>query len=149
MPFDRDVVLTEQVRAPPQQVRAFYADLVNMSTVHPLLVSVRELSRTPTSDGYERTYRVTDRIPLGPFTLRTTYRVRMVVPAAGDLSAEARQFPRVRLRTVVTFTPVDSGTQVAERISIEAPPILAPLIARKALAAHREMLAGIRRRFGG
>ncbi|MEO3759489.1 SRPBCC family protein [Mycobacterium sp. B14F4] len=142
-------MLTEHVPAPPQDVRAFYADLVNMSVVHPLIASVRSLRRTATSDGYVQCYRVTDRIPFGPFALRTVYRVRMVVPASGDVTAEARQFPRVRLHTVVSFTPAESGTQVAERISIQAPPILAPLTARKALAAHREMLAGIRRRFGG
>jgi ligand-binding SRPBCC domain-containing protein len=142
-------VLTEEVPAPPEHVRAFYTDLDNIGSVHPLVVSVRNVHRSPTADGYQQTYRVTDRIPLGPFTLRTTYRARVTVPAAGDVTAEAHQFPRVRLHTVVTFAPTTFGTRITERLAIEAPRPLAAITTRKAVAAHREMLAGIRRRFGG
>ena len=65
----------------------------------------------------------------------------------GDVSSEARQFPRVRLSSTVAFEPAASGTRVVERIRIEAPWPLASVTARKAVEAHTEMLAGIRRRF--
>ena len=141
--------LAEQVPAPPDDVRAFYTALENIKTVHPLVVSVSCTGRTQTTDGYRQTYRVTDRIPLGPFTLRTSYTACLTVPTVGDVIAEARQFPRVRLTTVVAFEPVGNGTRITERITIQAPRPLAAVTTREAVQAHVEMLAGIRRRFGG
>lgn len=74
---------------------------------------------------------------------------RVAVRVTGDVTAEARQFPGVRLHTIVSFESTESGTRLTERITIEAPRPLAAFTAREAVAAHREMLAGIRRRFEG
>ncbi len=139
--------LREDVAAPPDDVRRFYADLDNIKLVHPLVVSVRTLDRTEISDGYVQTYRVSDRIPLGPLRLRTSYVARLQVPVAGDVSTDARQFPRVRLRGSVAFEPTPTGTRIVERMQIEAPWPLASVTIRKAVEAHTEMLAGIRRAF--
>jgi Polyketide cyclase / dehydrase and lipid transport len=139
--------LTEEVPAPPAEVRTFYTDLDNLRIVHPLVVSVRAMTRTETADGYRRTYRVRDRIPLGRFSLPISYVARLHVPEAGDVIAEARQFPRVRLRSTVTFEPVEAGTRVIERMQIEAPRPLAAVTTREAVKAHIAMLAAIRRRF--
>lgn len=139
--------LTEEVPAPPGAVRDFYVDLDNLKFVHPLIVSVEMLSRNETPQGYEQRYRVVDRIPLGPFTIRTAYRARVRVPAAGDVLTEADQSPGVRLRGTVSFDPVGDGTRVTERIRITAPRLLAPLTAREAVKAHIAMLAGIRSHF--
>jgi hypothetical protein len=139
--------LTEEVPAPPDQVRDFYVDLDNIKLVHPLIVSVEPTSRTETQDGYLQSYRVKDRIPLGPFTLRITYQARLHVPANGDVLTEADQSPGVRLRGTVSFEPVDGGTRVTERIRITAPRLLAPLTSREAAKAHIAMLSGIRRHF--
>jgi hypothetical protein len=138
---------TEDVPAPPGEVRAFYVDLDNIRLVHPLVVSVRSLDRTQTAGGYVQTYRVGDRIPVGRLRLRISYVARLHVPAAGEVRSEARQFPRVRLRSTVSFEPTAAGTRVVERIVIEAPRPLAALTTRKAVEAHTAMLAGIRRRF--
>ena len=107
---------------------------------------MRTISRTETPDGYEQTYRVHDRIPLGRFTLRTRYVARLQVPAAGDVTAEARQFPTVRLRSVVTFDAVDAGTRIVERMRIQAPRPLAAVTVREAVNAHTAMLSNIRDR---
>jgi polyketide cyclase/dehydrase/lipid transport protein len=139
--------LTEEVPAPPEEVRDFYVDLDNIKLVHPLIVSVEALSRTETPDGYLQSYRVQDRIPLGPFTIRTTYQARLRVPADGDVLTEADQSPGVRLRGTVSFEPIDGGTRVAERIRITAPRPLAPVTIREAVRAHIAMLAGIRSHF--
>ena len=139
--------LGEDVPGRPDDVRAFYADLDNITLVHPLVVSVRTVDRGETADGYEQTYRVTDRIPVGPLRVRATYVAHLEVPRTGDISTEARQFPRVRLRGTVSFTPTGSGTRVTERIGIEAPRPLLRLTVRKAVEAHTEMLARIRRQF--
>jgi hypothetical protein len=139
--------LTEEVPAPPDQVRDFYVDLDNIRLVHPLIVSVEVLSRSETPDGYQQSYQVVDRIPLGPFTMQITYRARLQVPTEGDVSTEADQFPGVHLRGTVSFTPFEGGTRVTERIRFAAPRPLAPVTVREAVKAHTTMLAGIRQHF--
>lgn len=139
--------LTQDVPGPPDQVRDFYVDLDNIKLVHPLIVSVEELSRSETPDGYQQSYQVVDRISLGPFTIQATYRARLHVPARGDVKTEADQSPGVRLRGTVTFAPINGGTRVTERIRIAAPRPLAAFTTREAIKAHIAMLSGIRRHF--
>ena len=139
--------LSEDVPAPPEDVRDFYADLDNIKLVHPLIVSVQATSRTETPDGYLQSYRVIDRILLGPFTMQITYRARLHVPPDGDVVTEADQSPGVHLRGTVSFAPIDGGTRVTERIRITAPRPLARMTTREAVKAHIAMLAGIRRHF--
>jgi hypothetical protein len=139
--------LTEEIPAPPDQVRDFYVDLDNIKVVHPLVVSVQTTERSQTSDGYQQTYRVRDRIPLGPIAIGITYLARLRVPIHGDVITEARQFPRVRLNGTVTFEPIDEGTRLTERLRIAAPRPLAAMTQREAVNAHIAMLAGIRSHF--
>jgi hypothetical protein len=141
--------LSEDVPAPPEQVRDFYVDLDNIKLVHPLIVSVEVTSRTRTPDGYRQSYRVVDRSRLGPFTMQITYEARLDVPAAVDrpVLTEADQSPGVRLRGTVSFEPIDAGTRVTERIRFAAPRPLAAITTREAVKAHITMLAGIRRHF--
>ena len=142
-----EATLSEDVAAPPDRVRAFYVDLDSIKLVHPLVVSVRSAGRSETADGYVQTYRVTDRIPLGPLRLRTSYAARLHVLLSGDVVSQARQFPRVRLSGAVAFEPIGMGTRLTERIRIAAPWPLASVTTSKAVEAHTEMLAGIRRHF--
>jgi hypothetical protein len=139
--------VSEDIPAPPGEVRDFYVDLNNIKAVHPLVVAVRATGRQQTADGYVQSYRVQDRIPLGPLRLRISYVARLRVPNAGDVTAEARQFPRVRLNTTVSFEPMGAGTRVTEHMRIDAPRVLAAMTAREAVTAHTAMLAGMRRRF--
>ena len=139
--------LTQDVSAPPDDVRDFYVNLDNIKLVHPLIDSVHRLSRRESSTGYEQSYRVVDRVPVGPFTLRVTYQARLHVCADGGVLTEADQWPGVRLRGIVSFDPIGTGTRVTERIRIFAPRVLAPVTTREAVKAHRTMLAGICRHF--
>jgi hypothetical protein len=139
--------VSEEIPAPPNEVRDFYVDLDNIKQVHPLVVAVRATDRRETADGYVQSYRVQDRIPLGPLRLPISYVAQLHVPNTGDVTAEARQFPRVRLDTTVTFEPVDAGTRVTEHIRFEAPRALAAMTIREAVKAHTAMLAGMRRYF--
>ncbi|SEH79139.1 Polyketide cyclase / dehydrase and lipid transport [Mycolicibacterium rutilum] len=143
-------VVTAVIGAPPENVRAFYTDLRNIVRIHPLVVAVHAGPRIPSAHGYRQDYRITDRIPVGPVVVRTRYRARMTVPAHGEVTAEVRQFPGIRMHTVVTFAAAgDDGTRLTEHMTIEAPRPLASFTAREAVKAHREMLDGIRDRFGG
>jgi ligand-binding SRPBCC domain-containing protein len=137
----------EEIPAPPDAVRDFYVDLDNIKRVHPLVVAVRATDRQETADGYAQTYRVQDRIPVGPLHLRISYLARLHVPNIGDVTTEAYQFPRVRLRTTVTFEPIAAGTRLTEHMHIEAPRALAAMTVREAVEAHTAMLAGMRRCF--
>ena len=139
--------VSEEIPAPPNEVRDFYVDLDNIKRVHPLVVAVRATERQQTADGYVQSYRVRDRIPLGPLRLRTSYVARLHVPNVGDVTAEADQFPGVRLRTTVKFEPIDGGTRLTEHMHIEAPRALAAMTVREAVEAHTAMLAGMRRCF--
>jgi Polyketide cyclase / dehydrase and lipid transport len=139
--------VSEEIPAPPNEVRDFYVDLDNIKQVHPLVVAVRATDRQQMPDGYVQSYRVWDRIPLGPLHLRISYVARLHVPDTGDVTAEARQFPRVLLHTTVTFEPIDAGTRVTEHMRIEAPRALAAMTTREAIKAHTAMLAGMRRCF--
>jgi hypothetical protein len=139
--------LVENIPAAPAEVRDFYADLRNIIAVHPLVVAVTPTTHAATGDGYVQTYRIRDRIPFGPLTLPVAYTATVEVPAAGDLHTEARQFPAVRLLGVVSFEPTAAGTRLTERLTISAPRPLAAFTVREAVAAHAEMLAGLRARF--
>jgi hypothetical protein len=142
-----DRTLSEEVPAPPDHVRDFYVDLDSIKVVHPLVVSVQTVSRSDSADGYRQTYRVRDRIPIGPLSLRISYWASVEVPVDGDVITEARQFPRVRLNGIVSFEPIDAGTRLTERLRIAAPRLLAPMTQREAVNAHTAMLAGIRSHF--
>jgi hypothetical protein len=111
--------VSEDIPASPSQVRDFYVDLDNIKHLHPLVVAVRATDRCETAEGYIQSYRVQDRIPLGPLHLRIGYLARLHVPNAGEVTAEARQFPRVRLRTTVSFELIGAGTRITERMRIE------------------------------
>jgi hypothetical protein len=139
--------LTEDIPASPSDVRDFYVDLNNIKRVHPLVVAVKETGHFQTAEGYVQTYRVSDRIPLGRFSFPIRYVARLCIRVNGDVVAEARQFPRVRLYTTVIFDEIAEGTRLIERIRIEAPRPLAMMTTREAVKAHAEMLAGIRRCF--
>lgn len=137
-----------EVPAPPEQVRAFYVDLDNISQVHPLVQWVRSTSRLELADGYQQDYRVRDRIPLGPLTLPITYRARLIVPVTGVVTAQARQFPQVRLDSRVDFAATATGTRITEELRIAAPRPLLAITVTQAVAAHTAMLAAIGKLFG-
>ena len=139
--------ISEEIPAAPDAVRDFYVDLDNIKGLHPLVVSVDVLSHEQTSGGYHTTYRVRDRIPLGPVSLGIAYWARVEVPSGGDVVTEARQFPAVRLAGTVSFRSIQTGTLLTERLHIAAPRLLAELTQRQAVDAHVTMLAGIRRHF--
>jgi hypothetical protein len=139
--------ISEEIPAPPDVVRDFYVDLDNIKEFHPLVVSVQVLAHSQTDGGYQKTYRVRDRIPLGPLSMPITYWAQVRVPLDGDVITEARQFPRVRLIGVVSFQPTEAGTRLTEQLTIAAPRLLAAVTEREAVDAHIVMLAGIRSHF--
>lgn len=135
--------LAADIPAPPDVVRAFYCDLHNMTTVHPLVASVRCTEERTGPDGHYRDYRIDDRIPLGPLTMTVRYRASVLITPDGVAHTLARQFPGVRLAGTVTFAPSNGGTTITECVDISAPRPLAAYTVRQAAAAHTAMLERI------
>lgn len=134
-----DWTLTEFVPTDPATMRAFYTDLTNLTTAHPLILTVREVAPGQ--------WRVQERNNLGPLSFRTWYSVKLDVGPDGDVVGESHAHLGVRLHDVVSFEAVDGGTKVVERVRIVAPRPLIGYAHREALKAHEEMLAAMRRHF--
>lgn len=139
--------LTEEIPGPPDRVRSVYVDLDNIADIHPLVVSVRTVSRQVIGGGYRQTYRIKDVVPLGVLRLPVSYTAELHVPGDGPVTARSRQFPGVRLDSSVSFAATAGGTLLTERMVIRAPWPLLGVTVRQAVAAHTEMLAALRRRF--
>ena len=139
--------LTEEVPAPPNEVRDYYVDLNNIKLVHPLIVSVEQTSRSQTPDGYRQSYRVVDQISVGSVH-HSDQLPGTVDRARGRRRAHrGRSVPGVRLRGTVSFEPIEGGTRVTERIRFAVPRPLAAVTVREGVKAHIKMLSGIREHF--
>lgn len=143
-----DRILSEGVPADPDEVRDFCIDLSNVPAVwHG--GSISAVSRRAVAGGDADSYLVRDGLGLGFLTVPVFYTVRLRVPVAGAVSAEANPVPWVRLESVVAFEPLDSGTRLLEYLRISAPRPLLSLVVGRTVATHTELMAGVRRHFEG
>ena len=144
-------VLEQDYDAPPARLRDFLADLRNLSPLHPLIESIEELPAR-SDRPHAQFYRVVDRIPMGPFRMRTEYVAALEVISESEVHGDAWQRPGVRLHTVYELHSAGDtrqgmgtgGTHLVERVEITAPWGLARFVVSQARAAHAEMLAGMR-----
>jgi hypothetical protein len=142
------LVVTGTVPGSPGPVRAWWCDIANLASVHPLIVGVRQVGQAVSDDGTTVTdYRVTDRMAIGALRMRFTYRVRVSAPKEGPLRTEARQFPLIRLRSEISFVPAEGGTVVQERLTVHAPRPLLRFVTREAERAHSRMYTAMGRLF--
>jgi len=132
-----DFVLEVELRVSRDRVRSFLIDLHIHRDLHPLIVSVEELAADPAQPSARR-YRITDRVPFGPFGLTIAYTAAIESLAAGRVRAEAWQTPGIHLATDYELADLDDGgTRLVERVSVEAPWPLRRFTIRQARAAHR------------
>jgi hypothetical protein len=121
-------------------LHAFLCDLNNYVPLHPLIESIEQLS--PSKDRPRaRRYRVVDRIPLGPFKLRTAYTAALESIAENEVHGNAWQFPSIRLHTVYSLAATSAGTRLAEKVTVHAPWLIRRYVARQAKVAHVETLS--------
>ncbi len=135
-----DFVHEIEIRVPRAQLHAFLCDLHNYVPLHPLIESIEEVSPTDDMPGARR-YRVVDRLPLGPFRLRTVYSAALESVTANEVHGHAWQSPGVRLHTTYSLEETESGTRLIERVSIEAPRILRRFVVSQARQSHKQTLA--------
>jgi len=135
-----DFVLEIELRATRDRVRSFLCDLHNHRDLHPLIVAVEELAADPARPSARR-YRITDRVPVGPFGMTIAYTAEVEAQSAGLVRAEAWQTPGIHLTTEYELADLDGGgTRLIERVSVEAPWPLRRFTIRQARAAHRTTL---------
>lgn len=128
-----------EIDASPETLHAFLCDLHNYVPLHPLIESIEDLPPSAALP-HARRYRVVDRIALGPFRLRARYVAALEPIDAGEVHGHAWQFPAVRLHTVYTLNPSESGTRLVERVTVNAPWLLRRFVTTQASRAHAETL---------
>ena len=139
------------VAAPVEQARAALVTLTAHDRLHPLIVSVQALPGGVAADGSALSrYRIVDRVRMGPFTLRVTYRAEIAVDATGAVVSDAYQSPGVHLHVVARLTalPATAGapqTRVDETVTVEAPRLLLGYVRAQAQRSHQELYANLKR----
>ncbi len=138
-----DFELDVEIRVLPEVLRAFLVDLHRYVPLHPFIESIQDMSVDPAIPTARR-YRVVDRIPIGPFKMRTVYVAALEPVAADEVHGHAWQSPGIRLRTVYGLEEIREGTRLTERCFVDAGRLMRGFVVRQARAAHRETLDGMK-----
>lgn len=125
---------TARARCELAHARDLLADVERQAVLHPLIVRVRH---RPPGPGVLRSQLVTDRLALGPFRFRTTYRADTLRIGPDEVVFVARQWPRttVHNHTRLSREP-DGQVRIDVEITLTAPTPLFGYAFRQARAAH-------------
>ena len=137
--LDPDFELECEIRVVLSDLHAFLCDLHQYVPLHPFIESIKDLPPSPDLPRARR-YRVVDRIPLGPFKLKTVYTAALDPVSLDEVHGYAWQAPGVRLRTVYALSRTSEGTRIVERCSVEAHPLLRGFVVSQARKAHTKTL---------
>jgi hypothetical protein len=137
---DDTFTLEEDFDVAPSVLRAFLCDLNNLVALHPLIESIEELKPNEALPQAKH-YRVVDRIPMGPFKLRTVYTAALDLVDENEVHGYAWQFPSIELHTVYALTETPLGTHLVERVSVHAPWLLRRFVLEQARRAHAVTLS--------
>jgi carbon monoxide dehydrogenase subunit G len=129
------------INAVPERVLDFLEDLSDHDKIHPLIVSVEELD---VPEEQFRRYRITDRVPMGPFKVKAVYEADIWRTDAGNLKSIARQSPGVVLHNTTTATAQANGTLLREVVSVKAPSLLQKFVFRQAKESHQKMFERVK-----
>jgi len=138
-----DFTLEREIHVPPSDVHAFLCDLRGYVPLHPFIESIEDLPGLPTLPG-ATVHRVVDRIPLGPFKLKTVYVAALEPRGDDEVRGHAWQSPGVRLHTRYGVTRAGGGTRLVERCFVDAPRGLRSFVVSQARKAHDETLDGLK-----
>lgn len=140
--MDKNTFTTEiYIQAAPERVIEFLADLSAHDKIHPLIVSVEEVD---VPEEQFRRYRITDRVPMGPFKIKAIYEADIWRTDDGNLKSIARQSPGVVLHNTTTATPQQGGTLLREVVSVKAPALLQRFVFRQAEESHQKMFERVK-----
>ena len=134
-----DFMCEIEIFTPPAQLHAFLCDLHNYVPLHPFIESIEEIPSLPEMPGARR-YRVVDKIPVGPFKMRTVYTAALEPVSELEVRGHAWQSPGIRLITSYSLEEIMSGTRLVERVKVSAPRLLRGYVIRQARKSHEETL---------
>ncbi|MBJ18426.1 MAG: SRPBCC family protein [bacterium] len=134
-----DFEIEREIFVPRGELQAFLCDLHRYVPLHPFIESIQDLRPTEALPNARR-YRVVDRIPIGPFRLKTVYTVALCPVAPDEVHAQAWQSPGIRLRTVYALEKTERGTRLVERCCVAAHPLLRGFVVARARRAHTKTL---------
>jgi len=139
MPQAPDIVLGVSIAVGRERLHAFLCDLDNYVALHPLIERIEEIEPSPELPRARR-YRVLDRIPIGPFRLRTSYVAALDPVSDDEVHGHAWQSPGVRLHTVYRLSESVGATRLDERVFVRAPWWIHRFVVKQARAAHAATL---------
>lgn len=128
-----------EIAVPRAALHAFLCDLENYVPLHPLIESIRPLAATPDRPRAKR-YRVVDRIPVGPFRMKSVYTAALDPVSESEVHGLAWQTPGIHLHTVYGLEPRGTGTHLTESVRVEAPWPLLRFVVSQASTSHRTTL---------
>ncbi|WP_433386848.1 SRPBCC family protein [Micromonospora sp. KLBMP9576] len=130
---------TIQARCSVARAAALLVDLRRQEDLHPLIVRVR---RVPPRPGARASYDITDRLPVGPVRLTTTYRADVLVDDPDEIVTVARQWPATTVRNHTRLRAEPDGVvRIDVEITLAAPAPLFGYAFRQARAAHLGLAA--------
>lgn len=129
--------LTATVRAGPEEVVDFLADLPRHVGLHPFLVSAEVVASGDDASGAWRDYTVTERPRVWRWHYRLRFPVHVARTSATSLRSDVRALPGCRLTAVTrAVAATDGTTEVSETTTVTAPLVLVGYMARNARRAH-------------
>lgn len=129
--------LTATVRAGPEEVVDFLADLPRHVGLHPFLVSADVVASGDDASGAWRDYTVTERPAFWRWHYRLRFPVRVVRTSPTSLRSGVRALRGCRLTAVTrAVAGADGTTVVTETTTVTAPRRLVGYMARNARLAH-------------
>jgi protein involved in ribonucleotide reduction len=129
------------IKSAPERVIKFLADLSEHDKIHPLIVSVEEID---VHQEQFRRYRITDRVPMGPFTIKAVYEADIWQTDEGNLRSIARQSPGIVLHNTTSAVPQADGTLLREDVTVKAPFLLLNFTYRQAKESHQKMFERVK-----
>lgn len=130
-----DFELACEIRIALPELHAFLCDLHRYVPLHPFIESIEELPPIEALPKAQR-YRVVDRIPLGPFKLKTVYTAALDPASPTEVRGYAWQAPSIRLLTAYALEPTEEGTRLVERCWVDARGPMRFFVVAQARKAH-------------
>ena len=128
-----------EIAVPRAVLHAFLCDLGNYVPLHPLIESIQALPPKPDRPRAKR-YRVVDRIPIGPFRMKSVYTAALDPISESEVHGLAWQAPGIHLHTTYALEPRGSGTQLTESCRVDAPWTLLRFVVGQASKSHQTTL---------
>lgn len=129
-----------EIAVPRALLHGFLCDLENYVPLHPLIESISKLEPKPDRPRAKR-YRVVDRIPIGPFRMKSVYTAALDPISESEVHGLAWQSPGIHLHTTYALDARGTGTHLTETCRVDAPWPMLRFVVGQASRSHRTTLS--------